>query len=523
MSRNFANYTQYLGAQRCCNLKGQGPIGPQGPPGPAAIGPQGNTGSNGATGPTGKGCRGPTGPAGGPVGPTGYTGPPGNVGLLLPGTGSVLVKDGDDAHYSNTLKIDDTILDVGGNVIPRLSNTYSLGLTGSRWKEIFIGAGSLNIAGPTPSSIPATIGSNLAGIAFSQFGFVTPFLNLGPSINEFAPLGTIGGWNIFGTGPTGEYFTDLRAQIINTGGSGFTGPSYSLLFNNGYTGDTGPTGFAATGPTGVTGRTGPTGFASTGPTGFAATGPTGPTGFAATGPTGPTGFAATGPTGFAATGPTGFAATGPTGFAATGPTGFAATGPTGVTGRTGPTGFAATGPTGPTGSAQVNISYISNTGFTGPVTTGVGKTGNYFLDAAYLGPINVTNVNNKYLINASCQLLSSAGLKNVSTSILRSNTGMTGTTLPITYINLANNSQKDVIYPPSHIGTASLNDLNTSLWSYSVVTNPSAQSVAGITVNMQAYDTNFSSTGNYYYAIRVDTDTDRIYYGNIRLSSINFG
>ena len=80
MSRNYANYSQYLGAQRCCNLNGQGPIGPQGPPGPASIGPKGDTGSNGIigpTGPTGRSCKGPTGPAGpasgltGPVGPSG--------------------------------------------------------------------------------------------------------------------------------------------------------------------------------------------------------------------------------------------------------------------------------------------------------------------------------------------------------------------------------------------------------------------------------------------------------------------
>jgi hypothetical protein len=39
---------------------------------------------------------------------------------------------------------------------------------------------------------------------------------------------------------------------------------------------------------------------------------------------------------------------------------------------------------------------------------------------------------------------------------------------------------------------------------------------------MQAYDTGFPSTGNYYYAIRVDTDQSRLYYGNIRMSYITF-
>lgn len=78
MSRNYTNYSQYLGAQRCCNLNSQGPIGPQGPPGPASIGPKGDTGypgEIGPTGPTGRSCKGPTGPAGPASGLTGPTGP----------------------------------------------------------------------------------------------------------------------------------------------------------------------------------------------------------------------------------------------------------------------------------------------------------------------------------------------------------------------------------------------------------------------------------------------------------------
>ena len=78
MSRNYTNYSQYLGAQRCCNLNSQGPIGPQGPPGPASIGPKGDTGypgEIGPTGPTGRSCKGPTGPAGPPSGLTGPVGP----------------------------------------------------------------------------------------------------------------------------------------------------------------------------------------------------------------------------------------------------------------------------------------------------------------------------------------------------------------------------------------------------------------------------------------------------------------
>lgn len=87
MSRYYANYPQYLGAQKCCDLRTQGPEGPQGPPGPAGIGQRGMTGAAGSTGPTGRGCRGPTGeagPAGGPTGPTGDTGPTGPTGETGP-------------------------------------------------------------------------------------------------------------------------------------------------------------------------------------------------------------------------------------------------------------------------------------------------------------------------------------------------------------------------------------------------------------------------------------------------------
>jgi len=70
MSKYYRNYSEYLGSQRCCDLRGAGPMGVTGPTGPAAIGPAGTgyTGSTGYTGPTGRGCRGETGPSG-PTGP----------------------------------------------------------------------------------------------------------------------------------------------------------------------------------------------------------------------------------------------------------------------------------------------------------------------------------------------------------------------------------------------------------------------------------------------------------------------
>lgn len=73
----MSNLPQNLGAQRCCSIPFQGPMGPPGPTGIGFIGPMGVTGPTGAslTGPTGRGCFGPTGPIGSSMGPTGPTGP----------------------------------------------------------------------------------------------------------------------------------------------------------------------------------------------------------------------------------------------------------------------------------------------------------------------------------------------------------------------------------------------------------------------------------------------------------------
>jgi hypothetical protein len=670
MSGYYRSYSDYLGAQRCCDSRGPGPVGPEGPTGPGSVGPRGYTGPAGEsiTGPTGRGCRGPTGPSGGPTGsvgatgstgpsggPTGDTGPTGTVSILGPGTGAVLLNGQDGIYYSQILTSNDTELDISGNLVPTVSNTFTLGLTGARWKEIFIGPGSLNIAGPTAGAVPATIGSNLSGIAYSQYGFATPFLNVGPTIDPNAPLGTIGGWQIFGTGPTGEYFTDLRAQLINTGGTGFTGSSYSLIYNNGYTGDTGPTG-AASSVTGSTGYTGPALFTlnSTnssvivvnspnsiecisnnlgtaniytiesypynaafvtftipqlitafgqeidcgfrGTTGFSnyfsflssnnvqifynginrgtyGTLVAGDTftitatstglyyykngvllytnslvgtggliaefyiyqandkvtnisyGYIASGSTGPQGIqGVTGSQGIQGV-------TGPQGIqGVTGPQGIqGVTGSQGIQGVTGPQGIqGVTGYTGPTGTV-INLSYTGITGYTGTTITPLGNTGSYFLDSLNL-PINVTNTNDRYLVYASCQYFgtnTNSGVQNLSTTIIKSMTGMTGAVLPSSYINLANGKQNDVTFPPGNTFSQSdLNFLNTSLWTTSLLNVGSGSgntAVNGGTIIMQAIDFSFNSTGTYYYAIRANTDSSHLYFGNIRMSSINLG
>jgi hypothetical protein len=61
----YQNYLGYLGAKKCCELRGVGPKGDQGatgPQGPIGIGQKGTNGVTGATGATGP--AGPAGPSG---------------------------------------------------------------------------------------------------------------------------------------------------------------------------------------------------------------------------------------------------------------------------------------------------------------------------------------------------------------------------------------------------------------------------------------------------------------------------
>jgi hypothetical protein len=114
MSRYYANYGQYLGAQRCCDLRGQGPQGPAGPTGPSAIGERGFTGPTGpsVTGPTGRSCRGPTGP----------TGPAAPSISMIGGFGSSTTTTDTDVHYfgAYVAGISLDLNDTESNVISRI-------------------------------------------------------------------------------------------------------------------------------------------------------------------------------------------------------------------------------------------------------------------------------------------------------------------------------------------------------------------------------------------------------------------
>ena len=285
----------------------------------------------------------------GSTGPTGPTGP--TLNIQGNNVGNVLVnnpKNSQNVYYSNDIYTTNSEIIIEKNLLPNQNNTISLGTNGKRFKDLFVGPGTINIKNDLGGQ-DATIGSDISGIAYTETGFASPFINIGPKI--LTPQ-AIGGWKVQpkGTQLTPSY--DLIAQEIDPNTGLPVGPEYSLI--NGNTGPTGPTGpsngpTGPTGPTGIQGDTGPTG-----PQGIQGdTGPTGPQGIQGdTGPTGPQGIQGiqgdTGPTG-------------PTGIQGdTGPTG-----PQGIQGDTGPTGPQGiqgdTGPTGPTGIQ-------GDTGPTGPNT-----------------------------------------------------------------------------------------------------------------------------------------------------------
>jgi hypothetical protein len=161
------------------------------------------------------------------------------------GTGYIVLTDPNNTNavtYSSLLAIEDaSTIKVSGNVVPTSSNVYTLGTTGQRWKDVFIGPGSLNVQGPTGSP-PGLIGSNVAGTIYTENGLATPYINVGPSITPDAIAGAVGGWHIYATGTNPPVYDDLVAQLIRPDGKGYTGSVYSLLG----VGPTGPQGPAAT-------------------------------------------------------------------------------------------------------------------------------------------------------------------------------------------------------------------------------------------------------------------------------------
>ncbi len=67
-----------------------------------------------------------------------------------------------------------------------------------------MGPGTLDIAGPSGTSAVAKLGTDENSILYAQYGFASPFVNVGPSINSALAPGSIGGWRV---GPTGTLGT----------------------------------------------------------------------------------------------------------------------------------------------------------------------------------------------------------------------------------------------------------------------------------------------------------------------------
>lgn len=218
----MSSYSNYLGARRCADLNGYGPIGPQGSIGPrGAIGPQGstgNTGFTGATGPIGRSCRGDTGPTG-QTGQVGQTGATGSIGAIGP-TGAT----GPTGQTGSTGSTGST-----GPTGP----IGATGPTGSRGPTGATGpTGSTGPTGATGASIAVTGATGIVSTTLSQS-------NLRIQLS-LAPYGTAGQYNIqpnynysLGIDPYGRTTVNLTTMSLNI----LIGPAisnYTSLFGQSY-------------------------------------------------------------------------------------------------------------------------------------------------------------------------------------------------------------------------------------------------------------------------------------------------
>jgi hypothetical protein len=138
--------------------------------------------------------------------------------------------------------------------------------------------------------------------------------------------------------------------------------------------------------------------------------------------------------------------------------------------------------------------------------------------------VNIANPNERVLVYGSFQAGNTTTINNLSASIFRGSTIMSGITfVPLDgYINLAGNTGVDVQYPQTDT-VAGYTSLTTSLWSISGLTSGGGDKLNSITCNMQAIDYGFTASGTYYYAIRVNTDSSLLNEKNIILYAINLG
>ena len=337
MSRVYSSYSQYLGANRCCNIPIQGPVGP--------------------TGPAGSG--------GGGVGGTGYTGPTGSFGGIvtqdiLPSTDNTLNLGSTGLWFNEawiyTLNVGPNTIHIGDATISAIGSSLVLpaGTTIGGVNPGTGGTGPQGVTGPQGLTGPQG-GKGDTGPQGEQ-GLSSSFFNYKATTNNTVPPPSSGfiqwnnsvqnsatelfvshldsnnddievllsnltandiliiqdklssnnyqTWLITNVATTVNQYITFTVSLVSSTHSFSNNDSILLITQAigpqgeiGPTGVTGPTGFNGptglqgfTGPTGVEGLTGPTGaIGNTGPAGqVSGTGATGPIGN--TGPTGPTGM-----------------------------------------------------------------------------------------------------------------------------------------------------------------------------------------------------------------------------------------
>lgn len=140
----------------------------------------------------------------------------------------ILYFDGNEAQGYTGFNIQPgSDMTIQGDFLPYSTNTFTLGSEQLRWKDIYLGPGSINLGGIDGAST-ATIGTNMEGLAFAQNGFATPFINIGPTESLGQKFGAFGGWYVGPTGTLGEDDYDL--VCIQKGLSGeFIGDYQSLI------------------------------------------------------------------------------------------------------------------------------------------------------------------------------------------------------------------------------------------------------------------------------------------------------
>lgn len=162
-----------LGSNKCCDLKGEGPIGPQGPQGVRGpIGPNGNIGPTGLIGSTGKlvsGLYGFIDLSSQVINP--------NTPFSIPLTGSNL---NNESYYSvNASVCFAGLTGITGAVNPNISFNYSeqnLSTTYTYYPSIFGNSGNV-------VNNPSYLQSNISGSTYFYSGSVNDWFNYNPTYN----------------------------------------------------------------------------------------------------------------------------------------------------------------------------------------------------------------------------------------------------------------------------------------------------------------------------------------------------